>query len=229
MSSDLSAFLFILGLVAQIVAIICAISFYAYHRRARPDPKRRLPIVAYVSILLVSAVIGYLFALWVGIDLACVQYPSGNLCGLFGFLVSGPLGASLAVFLVSGLILFLPADVEPLPAATAPKWPSASKLWQGKYSLAASFWGFLALGSYLVMLITILLPFRPVLILGYGIVAGIGVWRSSNALIAARGGRSSLTHADLAKTGAAKIAVVLWLVWCTRNLVLITLHRWVST
>jgi hypothetical protein len=46
----------------------------------------------------------FIFGLSYGIDLACVQYPSGNLCGLFGFFVAGPLASSLTVTLVSFLM-----------------------------------------------------------------------------------------------------------------------------
>ena len=113
MSPRLFLLLFFLGLLSPVVAIICATLFYARHRRARPNLERRVPPVAYVLILLVCAVVGYWFALWCGIELACVRYPSGNLCGLFGFFATGPLGASLAILFVGGLILFLPADVDP--------------------------------------------------------------------------------------------------------------------
>jgi hypothetical protein len=204
-----------------------------------------VPAVAYVLVLLFCAAIGYWFALWFGIDLACVRYPSGNLCGLFGFFVSGPLGALLAVFLVSCLILFLPADVEPVPAGSTWKFPSASRLWRGQYSLVVSFWGFLILGTYvvvntcgvinsfmlslsawfnwpavLVYPYAVLIIFSPFVVLGYEVIAAVGVWRSANAIIAIRGEPS-------AKVLAAKIVVVLWFVSVVQQVLLFgSLGHW---
>jgi hypothetical protein len=90
-----------------------------------------------------------------------------------------------------------------------------SKLWRGQYSLATSFWGFSVIGSFVVtsvnVVATLLWPvLRPVLVLGdlgYQIITVVGVWRSADTFVAARGGRRSLTPADLAKVTAAKIVV----------------------
>jgi hypothetical protein len=234
MSPQLFLILFFVGLLSPAVAIICAALFYARHRRGRPNPERRFPIVAYVLILLASAVIGYVFALWFGIYLACVRYPSGNLCGLFGFFTAGPLGAALAVLLVGSLILFLPADAQLLPVAAEPvragdRWRLSSaylKLWRGEYSLASSFWGFFVLGTYIVRIVFLVpLAFGPVLALGYDLIAAVGVWRSANAFkMRAEGG--SPVPADSAKIIAAKIVVVLWLLCSICTLALLTLGRW---
>jgi hypothetical protein len=228
MSSELFALSFFVGILSPAVAIICAARFYIRHSRTRAEPKRRFPIAAYVLILLGCAVVGYWFGLAFGIDLACVRYPSGNLCGLFGIFAAGPLGASLAILFVGALILFLPPDVETVRADA--RWrPSSAylNLWRGQYSLAASFWGFFVLGTYIVMIITFFLPpLRPVLVLGYVVVATVGVWRSANAFVAARGGRGSLPQADLAKITAAKIVVVLWSFWLIGNLARVTLGHW---
>ena len=67
--------------------------------------------VAYGLLLLISAVVAYLLGVSVGIDLACVRYPRGNLCGLFGVFVTGPLASALAIVLVSPLMTL--ADREP--------------------------------------------------------------------------------------------------------------------
>jgi purine-cytosine permease-like protein len=89
-------------------AIICARFFYEHHRRARPDPERRMPAIAYALVLLVCAVIAYPFgAIW-----AC-HPPAGNLCGVVGILLIGPLASALTIVLVGALILLVPSDREP--------------------------------------------------------------------------------------------------------------------
>jgi hypothetical protein len=229
MSSNLFTFLLLAAIISLPVAVIGAALSYARHCRVRPQPERRFPVIAYVLILLGCAVAGYFSAMVFGIDLACVRYPSGNLCGLFGVFASGPLGASLAVLFVAALILLLPPNVETVGAGTGWRPFSAPlKLWRGQYSLAASFWGFFVIGTFVFgsvnVAVTLLVPvLRPVLVcfyLGYEIVAAVAVWRSANAFVAAKGGRSSLTYADLAKIVSAKIVVVLWSLWWISNLLI---------
>jgi len=134
---------------------------------------------------------------------------------LFGFFVTGPFASALAIFLISGLIVLVPADEAAIPADDAPihaktRW--YRELWHGQYSLARSFWGFFVLGTFVGVIIGmnpvfLFLPvFRPVL-LAYEITAGVGVWRSANALIATRG--PSVKYTDSMKIIAAKTAVVL--------------------
>ena len=106
MSSELFALSLLVGVLSPAIATVCTAGFYIRHRRARPEPERRFPLVTYIWILLGCGVAGYLFALGFGIDLACVRYPSGNLCGLFGVFAAGPLGASLAILSAGALILF---------------------------------------------------------------------------------------------------------------------------
>ena len=51
------------------------------------------------------------------------------------------------------------------------------------------------------------LPVAQPILLGYEIAAGVGVWRSANALIATRG--LSVTYTDSMKSIAAKTVVAL--------------------
>ena len=103
-------------------------------------------------------------------------------------------------------------------------WPALSDWWQGKISLAKAFWG-LVFGTFGAMILGILvgLPFllleaRPsarlaylLIFWGFQIVASVGVWRSANAIIAARAGRGQkVTFWEGAKIVLAKIFVVLW-------------------
>jgi len=211
-------FLWALAFLSPVVAIFLAARFYALHCRRRPEPDRRFPLVAYILILLVCAIIAFLFGLSFGISAACSTPGFGNLCGLFGFFVTGPFASSLTIFLVSGLILLVPPDeAASVPADEAPTYAKTRwyrKLWHGQYSLARSFWGFFILGTFIGVIIGmnpvfLFLPvFQPVF-LGYQVTAGVGVWRSADALIATRGGRRSVTHTDSLKIIAAKTVVIL--------------------
>jgi hypothetical protein len=98
----------ILGFASPFAAIVFAAILYARHRRLI-EPERRVPIVAYIlAVIICGGIAGYA-GLIGGMMLACPQ--AGNLCGLFGFFVTGPIAAFFAVVLV-GLALFL---VRPAP------------------------------------------------------------------------------------------------------------------
>lgn len=100
-----------------------------------------------------------------------------------------------------------------------------STLWQGKYSLGKSFWGFFLLGTFFAVIAGMLtgIPFIlidarqtagvvfQIVFWGYEIIAAVGVWRSANALINIRSGRASVTYDDRVKIFAAKSFVILWL------------------
>jgi hypothetical protein len=92
-------------------AIICAGWFYGRHRRARPDRGRQMPALAYALVLLIGAVIGYPLGVSLGVAWAC-HPPAGNLCGLVGVFLVGPLASALAIVLVGSLILLVPSDRE---------------------------------------------------------------------------------------------------------------------
>jgi hypothetical protein len=212
--------LWFLAFLSPVAAIFFAMRFYVLHCRRRPQPDRRFPLVAYVLVLLVCTIVAFPFGLSFGISVACPGF--GNLCGLFGFFVTGPFASSLAMFLVSALILFVPADeAAPISAGQAPIYATTRwyrRLWHGQYSLACSFWGFFILGTFVGVIIWMSPIFlfvpaafflRPVFLLGYQIAAGVGVWRSADALSATRGGHASVTYTDSMKIIAAKTVVVL--------------------
>jgi len=104
MSDWLFLSLLLLAVLSLPTALACAVFFYR-------TGTGYLGWFGYSLMLLISAVLAYLLGLSVGIDLACVRYPSGNLCGLFGFIVTGPFASSLAIVLASGLMTL--ADREP--------------------------------------------------------------------------------------------------------------------
>jgi hypothetical protein len=192
------------------------------HRR-RYEPTDRFPLAVYVVMLLVCAVVAFWLGLVQGASWACRKPASGNLCGLFGFFISGPLLASLAVVLLGWFLLGFPlftrrATGEPSSSAAftqMDRW--YRRLWRGDYSLAHSFWLFLVLGTIVGTLVRAHplflfvtaggLLLQPAL-LGYEIAAGVGVWRSGDRLAAAAARpRISLTII------AAKAVAVLLVIW----------------
>jgi hypothetical protein len=100
-----------------------------------------------------------------------------------------------------------------------------SNLWEGKYSLGRSFWGFFLLGTFVAVIVGMLagIPFLLIdaratagavfqlIFWGYLIIAAVGVWRSANALITIKSGRASVAAADYVKIFAAKVFVILWM------------------
>jgi len=97
-------------IVAPLLAIISAVSFYAHHCRERPNPERRVPALAYAFVLLVCAIIAYFIGMMLGAEWACSGPAAGNLCGLAGVFLIGPLASTLATILVASLITLLPSD-----------------------------------------------------------------------------------------------------------------------
>ncbi len=207
-----------LGFFSPVVAIVCAVVFYARHCRAFPEPERRISFVGYVSALLVCAVVAFFIGLQYGMTWACSSQWGGNLCGLFGFFVGGPIAAALAIFSAGALITFARSDENARHPGTTWKFSSIClKLWRGQYALGRSFWGFFILGVCIFWAVGIfggflfilypqtLLVYRFVF-LGYLVVASFGVWRSANAIAQAE--PHSATFAVAVKVVAAKISVV---------------------
>jgi len=91
--------LIIVGIISPIAAIVAAIILYARHRN-RVEPERRVPAIAYALAVIVSGAIGGYFGFFFGIERACSVPKPGNLCGLWGFFVTGPIAFSLAVLLI---------------------------------------------------------------------------------------------------------------------------------
>jgi hypothetical protein len=109
--STIFLLLCISGFLSPIPAIGCAVVIYSRHCRARPE--HRLPGIAYILILLVCAIIAFPFGTFYGISWACSSPECGNLCGVFGFFVTGPFASSIAILLIGGLVMSLPPDQEP--------------------------------------------------------------------------------------------------------------------
>jgi hypothetical protein len=101
--------LMFLGPISPLVALLSAILFYNRHRD-RVEPERRVPGIAYVLAVIIFGVLAGYFGVIFGIDLACNSPASGNLCGLWGFFVTGPFLMALAIVLTGwSLSLVRPA------------------------------------------------------------------------------------------------------------------------
>jgi hypothetical protein len=107
MTRTLLPFVWLLALLSPLLAMVCAALFYGRYCRKRPDANRRLTGVAYTAILLVCAVVAYPLGVQLGINWACPS--AGNLCGLAGILVVGPVGSALAILLVGGILTRAPS------------------------------------------------------------------------------------------------------------------------
>jgi hypothetical protein len=204
------------GLFSPVLASIAAVFFYGRHRRTQPDQQGRISVTAYVSMLLICAVIAFAVGLQFGVTWACSSGIGGNLCGLVGFFIIAPLSAALAIFVVGASILLLRG--RSMHPVTTWKISSAYlKLWRGQYSLGQSFWGFFILGTCIAWIAGIFggllfvlypptLPVFRLLFLGYLITAAVGVWRSSGG--AGHDGAQSRTFIESAKSIGARTTVV---------------------
>ncbi len=93
-------------------AIALAIVFYARHRR-RVEAERRVPVALYVVALLVCGGIAGFVGMFLGMQWACSLPNGGNLCGLVGVFVTGPITGTLAVVLVGLALSLISPDQEP--------------------------------------------------------------------------------------------------------------------
>jgi hypothetical protein len=103
-------FLMFFGLISPLVALLSAVLFYNRHR-GRVEPERRVGGIAYfLAVIIGGGISGYVGVIF-GIQFACSSPTSSNLCGLWGFFVTGPLLMALAVFPIGwSLSLVRPAS-----------------------------------------------------------------------------------------------------------------------
>lgn len=98
-----------------LVAIGSAVFFYVRHSR-RIGPARRVSVVLYVFAVIVCGGVAGVLGVSLGIQWACSGVDPGNLCGLVGFLVVGPIAGTLGVVLVGlALSLIKPEQQAELP------------------------------------------------------------------------------------------------------------------
>ncbi len=102
--------LMMLGLFSPIAAVVGACVVYARHRH-RIAPERRVPVIGYALATLGCGVLGGILGLVFGIKVACHGPNAGNLCGLWGFFVTGPIALAVATLPVMiGVAAIRPAS-----------------------------------------------------------------------------------------------------------------------
>jgi hypothetical protein len=95
-----------IGFISPLIALVSAIVFYGRHRE-RVEPEHRVPVIAFILALIVCGFGAGFLGLYLGLELACKSPNPGNLCGLWAFLVTGPILMALGIFLVGLAISFL--------------------------------------------------------------------------------------------------------------------------
>ncbi|MCW5624158.1 MAG: hypothetical protein KIT73_05520 [Burkholderiales bacterium] len=86
------------GAVALLVGVVAVIYFYT--RLGRTAPREHVPSIArYFGVAVLWAVIAFALGAAIGVYAACSTSDAGNLCGLYGFLGTGPLLCGVALFL----------------------------------------------------------------------------------------------------------------------------------
>jgi len=98
------------------LAAICSAVFCYIRHQKRIEPERRIPLGLYILAVVVCGSVAGFFGVVLGIKWGCSIPDAGNLCGLVGFLVVGPISSALGILLV-GLWV---SRVRPLPLSPDP-------------------------------------------------------------------------------------------------------------
>jgi len=99
----------VVGFPSVLIALVAAFVLYARYA-GRVEPERRVRFLAYFFLILVAGGIAGFAGTVKGVGIACPK--AGNLCGLFGFFVTGPIAAALAIFAVALVLTFIPRRKE---------------------------------------------------------------------------------------------------------------------
>lgn len=97
--------------------IVPAVILYRRHCKDRPRGASRFPIILYVFALLICAFVAFWGGADWGVRFACSRASSGNLCGLLGIIIVGPLSSIVAVSVLSWLITRFPSQTKSLAFA----------------------------------------------------------------------------------------------------------------
>lgn len=92
--------------------IVPAVIFYKRHCKETPRRENRFPLGLYIVALLICAFVAFWGGTKWGVHFACSEPSSGNLCGLLGFIVVGPLSSVIAVSVVSWVITYFPLQMK---------------------------------------------------------------------------------------------------------------------
>jgi len=94
-----------LAFALVILLLVVVPAYVSYQNKRAPESKRWHKPVAYGCSIAGAAVVGYLIGIPVGIAVACSP-GGGNLCGLAGYFLFGPIFA-MAAAAVSPLVLWM--------------------------------------------------------------------------------------------------------------------------
>jgi hypothetical protein len=92
--------------------IVPAVIFYSRHCKDTPKGENRFPLGLYVIALLICAFVAFWAGAASGVRFACSAPSSGNLCGLLGFIVVGPLSSIITVTVAGWLITRFPLQTK---------------------------------------------------------------------------------------------------------------------
>src|SRR5437588_10378761 len=110
----MTAELMFLMVVLCAPGVVPAVIVYRRHCKERPRGESRFPLGLYVVALLICAFVAFWVGTGWGVSFACSGPSSGNLCGLLGFIVVGPLSSIIAVSVLSWLITYFPLQMKRL-------------------------------------------------------------------------------------------------------------------
>jgi hypothetical protein len=91
---------------SPIIGLGIAILVYINYRRSTKSVKP-LSLFWYFPVVVLTGVIAYLIGKYAGIWIACsLPEEPGNLCGLYGYLVTGPAACTMAMILAALLTVW---------------------------------------------------------------------------------------------------------------------------
>jgi hypothetical protein len=108
MSADLITYMVIFCAPGIVPAAI----FYSRHYNQTPRGENRFPLGLYVVALLTCAFVAFWVGVGLGVEYACSRPSWGNLCGLLGIFVVGPLSSIITVTVVSWLMTYFPLQMK---------------------------------------------------------------------------------------------------------------------
>jgi hypothetical protein len=92
--------------------IVPAAIFYIRHCNQTPRGQNRFPLGLYVVALLTCAVVAFWVGVGWGVNYACSRPFWGNLCGLPGLIVVGPISSIITVSMASWLMTSFPLQMK---------------------------------------------------------------------------------------------------------------------
>jgi len=108
----MSADLIIYMVIFCAPGIVPAAIFYSRHYNQTPRGESRFPLGLYVVALLTCAFVAFWVGIGLGVEYACSRPSWGNLCGLLGIFVVGPLSSFITVTVVSWLLTYFPLQMK---------------------------------------------------------------------------------------------------------------------